>query len=59
MTSIPNTGRIHPLVFSSAVRQDEDFVKNHLSAHFRMSRKTVVVICVSIILLLFLLALFS
>lgn len=50
MTGVPQIGRIHPLVWSKAARGDDNFIKNHLSAHFRMSLKTVLVIAAAIAL---------
>ena len=49
------TGSIHPLVWSKASREDDDFVKNHVSAHFRISPKTAIVIMTVIVLFFILL----
>ena len=57
MTSIPNTGRIHPLVFSNAAGQDDEFVKNLVSDRFQMSIVTVLLMAGSIAALLLLLVL--
>jgi hypothetical protein len=53
------TGSIHPLVWSKAARGDRNFVKNHLSAHFRISSKTAFAIIAAIALFFLSLVLMS
>lgn len=57
MPLIPDAGRVHPLVSSNVARRDDTFIEDNLSAHFRMSPKTVHVMGVSIALLFALLVL--
>jgi hypothetical protein len=56
MSRIPPS-RIHPIVFSRAARQDDEFVKNLVSDRFRMSIVTVLLMAGSIAALLLLLVL--
>ncbi|HIH00947.1 TPA: hypothetical protein HA259_02525 [Thermoplasmata archaeon] len=58
MRGIPRqTGRIHPLVWSRAASQDDDFIRNDFSARLAISARTVFIIVVSTALMLLLLTL--
>lgn len=54
---LPPVGRIHPLVWSKAVRDDDNFIRNHLSGSIRLSLMTVLVFAAGIVLLFLLLVL--
>ena len=53
------TGRIHPLAWSRAAKQEEDFIRNHVSANLIISPITILVMAVSTAVLLLLLMLLN
>jgi hypothetical protein len=55
--SVPPIGRIHPLVWSKAASEDDNFIRNHLSGSINLSLKSILVIAAGIALFLLLLML--
>jgi len=47
---VPPTGRIHPLVWSKAAREDDNFIRNYLSGSINVSLKSILVIAAGIAL---------